>query len=88
MLSSLSWFRCLPLRRGAAEPVKVRARCDDVRLIRQAIDQRLAQPRLRDDLRPLGQRQVGYHDHRRFLRPFGDHLGHQLARDLGGRNVS
>jgi len=35
---------------GAAEPIGVGTRCDDVRLVGQPIDQRPAQPGLRDDL--------------------------------------
>ena len=87
-MSSPSCLACPALGRGAAEPVGVGAGGDDVRTVREPVDQRLAQPRVGDDLRPFRERQVGGHDHRRLLRPVGDHLEHQLARRLGDRHVA
>jgi hypothetical protein len=40
------------------------------------------------NLRPLGERQIDGHDHRRLLRPVGDHLEHQLAGGFGERHVA
>ena len=81
-------FPRLALCGRAAEPVGVCAGGDDVRTVRQPVDQRLAQPRVRDHLRPFGEWQVGGDDHRRLLGPVGDHLEHQLARRLGQRHVA
>src|SRR6266851_9909757 len=44
----------LALRECAFEAERVRARLDDVGAVGDAIQHRFAQPRVRDDLRPLG----------------------------------
>src|SRR5687768_9432240 len=77
-----SWLLFLPALQRPPKPVALAARVDDVRLVRHAIQDRLAQPRLREDARPLRKRQVRRQDHRRSLRTVRQHLIDQLRRHL------
>ncbi len=70
------------------ELVGGRAGGDDVSLVGQAIDQRFAQTRIGNDLRPLGEWRISGDDHGRFFRPVGDHLEHQFAGGFGQRHVT
>ena len=59
-----------------------------MRPVGQPVDQRLTQPRVGEDLPPLGERQVGGDDDRGPLGAIGDHLEQQLGADLGERHVA
>jgi hypothetical protein len=52
------------------------------------VEQRLAEAGVRDDLGPLGEREVGGQDHGGFLSALGDHLEQELGADLGERDVA
>src|SRR5689334_16458746 len=77
-----------PTLDGAAEAVGLAPGLDDVRLIGEPVDKCFAEPRVWDHRRPFRERQVGGHDHRRFLRPVGNDLEDQLAGDFGERHVA
>src|SRR5215211_7459299 len=47
----------------AAEAVRIGAGFDDVGAVGDAIEQRLAKPRVRNDLRPFGERQIRRQQH-------------------------
>src|SRR5271166_6580922 len=72
----------------SAEPVRFFARFDDVGTVRQPIDECPTEPRVRDDLCPPGERQIGGHYCRGLFRTISDHLEQQFAGGLGKRYVT
>src|SRR5580698_9177188 len=62
------FFSLLPLFDRATETIRLRAGFQNVRAIRDAVQQGFAQPGIRDDLRPLREWQIGRKNDRR---PFG-----------------
>jgi hypothetical protein len=73
----------LALIEGASEAVGVGPRLKDVGAVGDAVEQRLAEAGVGDDLGPLGEGQIGGQDHGGFLGAFGDHLEQELRADLG-----
>ena len=73
---------------GSAETVGLGAGFQDVRSICDSIQQRFAQPCIRDNLRPFGKRQIRGHDDGCSFGSFGDHLKEKLRADLGQRHIS
>ncbi len=73
---------------GPAEAVGLRAGLDDVRPIGNAVDQRLAEPGIRNHLSPFRERQVAGHDYCRLLGPFRDHLEQELRADFRQRHIT
>ena len=82
LLVQLQSFFLLPSFHRAPEAIRLRAGFDDVRAVGDAVQQRLAQPRIRKHLRPLGKRQVGRHDQRGPFGAFRNHLEQKLRADL------
>src|ERR1035441_18563 len=68
-----------PAIQSPPEPVRIAAGFDDMRLVRQPVQHGFAQPRVREDRRPLGEGQVRGYDHGRLFRPPGDHLEQHLG---------
>jgi hypothetical protein len=66
----------------------IRCRLDNVCPIGDAVEQRLAQPRIGNDLGPFRERQVSGHDHCRLFGPFRDHLEQELGPNFGQRHVA
>ena len=85
---SVRFYSLLLLLRGAAEAIRFCAGLQDVSAVGDAIEQRFAQPRVGNDLRPLGERQVCGQHHRRPLGALGHHLKQELGADLCQRDVS
>lgn len=77
-----------PFLDRSAEAVGIRSRFDDVRPIRNPIQQRLAEPRIRNHLRPFREGQVRRENHRRLLRSFRDYLEQKLGSYIRHRNVT
>ena len=77
----------LPFVDGSAEAVGLGAGFQNVRSIGDSIEQCLAQPSIRDDLRPFGKRQVRGHNDGGSFGPFGDHLKQELRADLGQGHI-
>jgi hypothetical protein len=74
--------------RGSAEAIGFCARLQDVGSIGDSIQQRFAESRIRDDLRPLGKRQVRSQNHCGFLGSLSHDLKQKLGTDLGQWHVS
>jgi hypothetical protein len=68
---------------GSAKAIGLSTGLDDVRSVRDSIQQCLAQARIGKHLLPLGKRQVRSHDQRGSLGAFGDHLEQELGPDVG-----
>ena len=69
----------LALLQGSAKAVGVSPGLDDASAVGNAIDQRLAEPRIGNHLRPFRERQVGSNDHCGLLGPFGNDLEQEPA---------
>ena len=78
----------LPLRQRSPETIRILARLDDVCPVGDAVQHRLAQPSVRNHLRPLGERQVRRQHHGRFLGSVGDHLEQELGRHFRQRHIT
>src|SRR3712207_9470313 len=63
----------------------VGAGLEDVGAVGDAVEQGFAEPGVRDDLGPLGERQVGGQDDGGFFGALRDHLEQELGADLGER---
>ena len=59
-----------------------------MRAIGDAIDQRLAQPRVGNHLSPFGEGQVGGQDDGGFFGPFGHDLKQEFSTDFGQRYIA
>ena len=80
LLSTRLAFALAPFKRPA-KAVGLAAGLDNVRPVRQPVQDRLAEPGVGEHLRPFRERQVGRNDHRRPLRAVGDHpYGRMLER--------
>ena len=77
----------LLLLRRPAEAIGFRTRLQDVSTIGDSIQQRFAEPRIGNDLRPLGKRQVRGQHHSGLLGPLGHDLKEELSADLGQRHI-
>ena len=84
---SCLWNRVLAAD-GAAEAVGLGAGLEDVRLVRDTIEQRLAQPGVREHLSPFGEREIRRDHERDGLASLRDHLEQQLGTDVGERDVT
>ena len=74
--------------RRSAEAIGFRARFQDVSAIGDSIQQRFAEPRVGDHLRPFGKRQVCGQYHGGLLGSLGHNLKQELGADLGQRHLS
>src|SRR4051794_4919874 len=70
------------------EAVGLSSGLEDVRSIRDSVQQRLAEARVRNYLRPLGERQVRCEDDGRSLCAFSNHLEEKLGADFGEWNIA
>ena len=68
----------LPFGKRPPEPIRFGAGLQNVSAIRDSVQQRLAEARIRNHLGPFGERQVRCYNHRRPLSAFGDHLEEKL----------
>ena len=84
---SCLWNRVLAAD-GAAEAVGLGAGLEDVRLVRDTIEQRLAQPGVGEHLGPFGEREIRRDHERGGLASLRDQLEQQLGTDVGERDVT
>ena len=68
-----SFFSFLPLVERPPEPIRLLPCFQNVRPVRDAVQQCLAQPRIRNHLRPFGKREIGRQYYRCPFRPLRDH---------------
>lgn len=71
----------------SSKPIRFVPGLDDVRLIGQPVEHRFAQARIRKHRRPLRERQVRRHDHRRSFRSSGDNLEHHFRGSFRHRHI-
>src|ERR1700746_1095688 len=78
----------LALLQGTAEAVRLGSGFDYIGAGSDAVDQRLAEPGVGNNLGPFRERQIGGNDYRRLFSPFCDDLEQKLCADLGQGHVS
>ena len=78
----------LPPFHGAPDAKRFCSGFDDMRPIRDSVQQRFTEPQVWKHRRPFGKRQVGSDDKRRPFRPIRNHLKQKLRADVGQRRVT
>src|SRR3954451_23189541 len=73
---------------GPSEAERLGTGLDDVRPVGEPVDQRLTETRVRKDLSPLREWQVGGDNDRGPLRAIGDHLEQELGAEFGEWHVA
>lgn len=73
---------------GPSEAIAVRAGLDDVGSVGDAVEQRFAEPGVRNHLSPFRKGQIGGQDDGCLLRPFGDDLEEELCPEVCHGNIA